>query len=135
MRIRLLWFLRFPTPLFVWTSVLFISPLYALAESGPNQTEPPIPADSAVLELDFPPGAEISIDGVPQGDRRRIEFRPFPGGVTGQYEIKAKRRDGRELSRKVLLRRGWHVNLIVRAELKCGLVVETGHFGWSVSKV
>ncbi len=129
MRMRLAWFLRFTMPLVLaMTTLLFVSPRLALAQPDRTQTEPPIPADAAVLELDLPPGAEVSIDGVPQGDRRRIEFRPFPPGVTGRYKVKATLPGGHDLARTALLERGWRVRLPLRdIGERPELVVQTGH--------
>ena len=112
----------------VLVAMLWLTPARALAQADRIQPALAVPPDAAVLELDVPPGAEVSIDGVPQGDQRRIEFRPFPEKVAGRYEVKARLLDGREVERSVLLERGWQVRLPLRdLEERPELVVQTGH--------
>jgi WD40 repeat protein len=129
MAVRWLWFWRSTICLaLVLTAVINVCPRIALAQGDTFAIEPPIAADTAVLELDVPAGAEVSINGVPQGDRRRVEFRSFPPRVSGRYEVIAQLRGGSQLKRTVVLKGGWRVNLRLQEQAeRPELVVQKGH--------
>src|SRR5690349_5490900 len=48
-----------------------------------RETEAKVPSDTAVLDLDLPPGAQVSINGASHGARRQFRFQPFGPGVSG----------------------------------------------------
>jgi hypothetical protein len=74
----------------------------------------PVTADRAVLELDLPPGAILSIDGRDRGAQRSFEVGPLGTAQQTTQEVVVRLRDGRELRRTVLLQAGWHVRLPLR---------------------
>ncbi|HEV3121821.1 MAG TPA: WD40 repeat domain-containing protein, partial [Isosphaeraceae bacterium] len=115
--------------------------LSAEAQPVPAQDVPQadelVAEDTAALDLDVPDGAEVSLGGVAQGARRRIELKPFPVGRYVPYAVRVRFAGGGELTRTVLLHGGWRVRLPIAAPgtFRPEVVPQTGHdVGvWSVA--
>ena len=87
--------------------------------------------DTAILDLDLPDGAEVSISGQQYGQRRRFEFRPLTEGQIYEQTISVRFASGAQLQRKVLLRGGWDIRLPLSESppVRPELVLQTGHAG------
>ena len=90
-----------------------------------------IPEDSAIVEVDIPAGASLLINGVDQGDERRLIFEPFSRGEYYSYTAVVRLPDGTETRRKLLLHGGWKVHLVVPSpdQARPTPVLQTGHTG------
>ena len=88
-----------------------------------------IPEDSAIVEVDIPAGASLLINGLDQGDERRLIFEPFSRGEYYSYMAVVRFRDGTETRRELLLHGGWKVHLVVPSldQARPAPVLQTGH--------
>jgi WD40 repeat protein len=87
------------------------------------------PADTGVLDVTLPPGAEVSINGTNYGAERHFEMRPLEKRWLYPYDIVARFRGGETVQRKVLLKGGWSVrpSLSPPDPSRPELVLQTGH--------
>jgi WD40 repeat protein len=99
-------------------------------EPPPGQ---PVRPDHALLEMDLPPGATVSINGIDRGAQRRFAFGPFPPGFLGTWRLQAQFPDGKKIPAAtpavVYLKAGWHLRVPLPAPgvPRPEVVVQTGY--------
>ena len=72
-----------------------------------------VAADTAIVDVQLPPGAKVIVDGA-ESTQTRLTYRPLAPGQTRREEVRVRFRDGKEITRSLLLRGGWHVRLPVK---------------------
>jgi WD40 repeat protein len=102
--------------------------LLALSVAG-RSAEEPVLKDRAVLELTVPDGAQVSIDDVEQGDKRRFSYGPLRPGERKTVDVRVRFPERGETYRTVHLQGGWHVRLPLLAPTAVlpELVLQSGH--------
>src|SRR5205823_1822576 len=98
----------------------------------PADTEAPrekLAPDTAVLDLELPPGARAALDGKDLGAQRRFVFANLGTKDLASHGLVVRHREGQEERRTLLVKGGWHVRLPLPAAdlLRPELVLQTGH--------
>jgi WD domain, G-beta repeat len=93
------------------------------------QETKPSAAGVAVLEVNVPAGAVVSIDGTDKGMQRRFRFEGFQPGQRAAYEVRVRFPQGNEIRRTVFLQGGDRVQLPLYASNSPlpELVLQNGH--------
>jgi hypothetical protein len=113
-------------------SVVMVGMVLTLGPPLAGADDSAVASDRALLEVEAPAGAEVTIDGEHKGQRRHFPFQPFRPGQQVSHDVRVKFRDGSVTERTVLLRGGWRVRLPVGepgAGARPELVPQTGHTG------
>ena len=89
------------------------------------------PDDGAVIELEAPAGATVSIDGADLGTQRRFEFRPLPPGQLFPYRVQVRSEGGQAVERTFLVRAGWLIRWAppIANDGRAKPVLQIGHAG------
>jgi WD40 repeat protein len=87
------------------------------------------PADTGVLDVTLPPDATLTINGEDFGDQRHFEMKPLDPKWLYPYELVTRFRGGESVQRKVLLKGGWSVRVVLAPRKLSApeLMLQNGH--------
>jgi WD40 repeat protein len=95
-------------------------------------------ADTGVLDVTLPAGAEVTVNGTSYGAERHFEMKPLQSDRLYPYDVVARFRGGATMERRVLIKGGWSVRLTPPPSASGReVVLQTGHntVGGSVNVV
>jgi hypothetical protein len=120
--------MRLQNHFLIGTCLLLLLTLSTQAQDRADHNKA-VPADSCILELTFPKGAELSVDGRSYGAKRSLTFNGLTPGKIYISKVDVRFANGKTEQRNVFIEAGQCVRLTLQdpSIRKPELVPQTGH--------